>query len=71
MVESWFICTIILGAFPVWIPHFFGSEMPLHPYVEIETKLKNNPIKIQLPLKLGLKIETLLLILKLLYSLIN
>ena len=33
VVESWFICTIILGAFSVWIPHFFGSEIPLHPYV--------------------------------------
>ena len=27
---------------------FFSSKIPLHPYIYVETKLKDNPVKIQL-----------------------
>ena len=32
----------------VCIPHFFGSKIPIHSYVYVETKLKDNLVKIQL-----------------------
>ena len=27
---------------------FFSSKIPLHPYIYVETKLKDNPVKMQL-----------------------
>ena len=36
-----------LRGFPVWIGHFFDSNIPLYPQVQIETKLKDSLVKIE------------------------
>ena len=37
-----------LRGFPYLDSLFFSSKKPLHPYIYVETKLKDNPVKMQL-----------------------
>ena len=72
MEVSYFYLYYYLRGFPYLDSSFFTSKIPQHTYIYVETKLQDNPVKIQLklPLKHCLKNRTsFLLIFKLLYPL--